>query len=171
MSNLLESQQLAIVVMAMVLIVLAFALYALRRKSAQIEARRRIDTARLRSGYVPIEIPTTRAGLKNSLRDGSESLPDWYTAASGESDVATVDETPRVRLRYLDVNGKKAQEVLQVTRLDLEKELIVGYVGAPSDVRKIFLDQVLFARSAETGKQFDLGIWVEAVRVARRRRS
>lgn len=169
MNDLLESQQMTLVAMAIVLIVLAFAYYSLRRKAARVEVRRRIDAARLRSGYVPLEIPTTRASLRSGTSSAeSDVLPEWFT--QGEGELATVDETPRMRIRYLDVNGKKAEDVLQVERLDLAKKLIVGRTDIPGDVRKIFLDQVLIARSAETGQRFNLDTWVEAVRVARRRR-
>lgn len=164
MNELLESQQL-IVTMTIALLVLAFAYYALRRNAARVAVRRRIEAARLRSGHVPLEIPTTR-GLSSS--EGPDTLPEWFT--QGEDAHATVDEAPRMRLRYLDAHGKKMQDVLQVERLDLEKRLIVGHTGTPGDVRKIFLHQVLTARSAETGQRFDLDTWVEAVRVARRRR-
>jgi hypothetical protein len=166
---LLEGQQMTVVAMAIVLIVLAFAYYSLRRKAARVEVKRRIDAARLRSGYVPLEIPTTRAGLHSGTRSGeSDILPEWFTLGEGQH--ATVDETPRMRIRYLDVKGKKAEDVVQVEHLDLAKKLIVCHTDVPGDVRKIFLDQVLLARSAETGQRFNLDTWVEAVRVARRRR-
>ena len=60
--------------------------------------------------------------------------------------------------------------MLQVERIDLEKRLIIGRTETPGEVRKIFLHQVLAAHSVETGQRFDLDTWVEAVRVARRRR-
>ncbi|MGJ7506069.1 hypothetical protein [Variovorax sp. GT1P44] len=164
MNELLESQQL-IVSMAIALLVLAFAYYALRRNAARVEVRRRIEAARLRSGHVPLEVPTTRGFIS---REGPDTLPEWFT--EGDDALATVDETPRMRLRYLDAHGKKAQGVLQVERLDLERKLIVGHTDTPGDVRRIFLHQVLSARSAETGQRFNLDTWVEAVRVARRRR-
>ena len=170
MNDLIERQQMAIVAMAIVLIVLAFACYALRRKAAQTEARQRIERARLHSGYVPLEVPTRRASLSGGTSFGElEALPEWFTT-EGEGDFTTVDETPRMRIRYLDVSGKKVDDVLQVDLLDLGKELIVCHTDTPGDHRTIFLSQVLTARSAETGQRFNLESWIEAVRVARQRR-
>ena len=164
MNELLESRQL-IVAMAIVLIVLALAYAALRRNAARVEVRRRIEAARLRSGHAPLGVPTTRS---STSREGPDTLPEWLS--QDEVELAAVDETPRMRLRYLDANGKKTQGVLQVERIDLEKRLIVGRTETPGEVRKVFLHQVLIAHSVETGQRFNLDTWVEAVRVARRRR-
>ena len=170
MYDLMESQQMAIVAMAIALIALAFAFYALRRKAARIEARQRIEKARLRSGHVPFEVPTRRAGLNGGTSFGElEAFPE-PNAAEGEGDLTTVDETPRMRIRYLDVSGKKVEDVLQVDLLDLEKKLFVCRGDTPGDRRTIFLSQVLVARNAETGQRFNLDSWIEAVRVARQRR-
>jgi hypothetical protein len=170
MNDLIESRQMALVAMAIVLIVLAFAFYALRRKAARIEARQRIEKARLRSGHVPFEVPTRRAGLSGGTSFGElEDLPEPF-ATEGEGDRTAVDETPRMRIRYLDVSGKKVEEVLQVDRLDLGKKLIACHADTPGAHRTIFLSQVLAARNAETGQRFNLESWTEAVRVARQRR-
>ncbi|MEJ8824266.1 hypothetical protein WKW80_19875 [Variovorax humicola] len=156
--------------MGVALIAIAFVYYGWHVKAVRSEAARRIEAARVRSGHVPLEIPTTRGGLRSGTSSGGDpdTLPEWFIQGSGEH--AMVDETPRMQIRYLDVDGKKVQNVLQVEQLDLQKKLIVGHTDTPGDVRKIFLHQVLAARSAETGQRFNLDTWVEAVRVARRRR-
>jgi hypothetical protein len=97
------------------------------------------------------EVPTTRG---STSKEGPDTLPEWLS--QGEVELATVDETPLMRLLYLDANGKKAQDVLQVERIDLEKRLIIGRTETPGEVRKIFLHQVLAAHSVETGQRFDL---------------
>ena len=170
MNDLIMSQHMAIVAMAIVLIVLAFAYYTLRRKAAQTQAKQRIERARLRSGYVPLEVPTRRAALGGGTSFGElEALPESFTT-EGEGDLTTVDETPRMRIRYLDASGKKVEGVLQVDLLDLGKKLFVCRGDTPGDRRTIFLSQVLVARNAETGQRFNLDSWIEAVRVARQRR-
>ena len=148
------------------LIVLALLYHSLRRKAVRVEAKRQVDAARLRSGYVPLDamIPTTRGRLHSSELG---PLPEWTTQ---DETATTVDETPRMQIRYIDVNGKKVENVLQVQRLDVEKQLIVGYT-TPGDMHVILLHQVLIARNAETGQQFNLDTWLEAVRIARRRRA
>ncbi|MEJ8852683.1 hypothetical protein [Variovorax rhizosphaerae] len=156
MNNLLQIQPL-IVGMAVVLIVLALAYFALRRKDVKVQSKRLIDSARMRSGYVPLEVPT------------SLGLPERYIQDEGQQ--VTVDEMPRLRIRYLGVNCKKVQQDLQVEYLDLKKKLLTCHIGVAGDVQRIFLHQVLAVGNAETGKQFDLDTWVETVRVARRRRS
>ncbi|WP_213953342.1 MULTISPECIES: hypothetical protein [unclassified Variovorax] len=166
--DLLEKWQL-IGCMVTAIVVLAFLYWGWNQKAIKSEAARRIEAARIRSGHVPLEIPTTRSGLRSAGNtDDPDTLPEWFIQGSGEH--AMVDETPRMQIRYLDVDGKKVQNVLQVEQLDLQKKLIVGHTDIPGDVRKIFLHQVLAARSAETGQRFNLDTWVEAVRVARRRR-
>jgi hypothetical protein len=167
--DLLEKWQL-IAYMATGIVVLGFIYYGWSMKASRDEAARRIEAARVRSGHVPLEIPTTRGGLRSGGSSGTEpdTLPEWFIQGEGEH--AMVDETPRMQIRYLDVDGRKVQNVLQVEQLDLQKKLIVAHTDTPGDVRKIFLHQVLAARSAETGQRFNLDTWVEAVRVARRRR-
>jgi hypothetical protein len=166
--NIFEKWQL-IGYMVTAIIVIAFVYYGWHQKAARNEAERRIEAARVRSGHVPLEIPTTRGGLRSGTSsDEPDTLPEWFIQGEGEH--AMVDETPRMQIRYLDVDGRKVQNVLQVEQLDLQKKLIVARSDTPGDVRKIFLHQVLAARSAETGQRFNLDTWVEAVRVARRRR-
>ncbi|MEJ8855370.1 hypothetical protein WKW79_12360 [Variovorax robiniae] len=166
--DLLEKWQL-VGCMVTAVVVLAFLYWGWNQKAIKSEQARRIEAARIRSGHVPLEIPTTRSGLRSAgEHDAPDTLPEWFIQGSGEH--AMVDETPRMQIRYLDVDGRKVQNVLQVEQLDLQKKLIVGRTDTPGDVRKIFLHQVLAARSAETGQRFNLDTWVEAVRVARRRR-
>ena len=166
--NFLEKWQLIAYVITAV-VVLAVFYYAWHQKAVRTEAERRIEAARVRSGHVPLEIPTTRGGLRSGWRQQrTRHAAGWFIQREGEH--AMVDETPRMQIRYLDVDGKKVQNVLQVEQLDLQKKLIVARSDTPGDVRKIFLHQVLAARSAETGQRFNLETWVEAVRVARRRR-
>ncbi|MEP6721353.1 MAG: hypothetical protein ABJA77_07915 [Variovorax sp.] len=151
-------------VLTVALLYLSWHLIATKRETAH-----RIAAARVRSGHVPLEIPTTRGGLRSGATDSApDTLPEWFIQGEGEH--AIVDETPSMQIRYLDVSGRKVQNVLHVQQLDLQKKLIVGHCGTPGDVRRIFLHQVLAARSAETGQRFNLDTWVEAVRVARRRR-
>ncbi|MET0207908.1 MAG: hypothetical protein ABW220_02635 [Burkholderiaceae bacterium] len=164
----LEKWQLVALIAAASVLLFALVYYAWHQTAVKRETARRIAAARVRSGHVPLEIPTTRGGLRSGTADEPDTLPEWFIQGEGEH--AMVDETPRMQIRYLDVDGRKVQNVVQVQELDLKKKLIVGHTGSPGDVRKIFLHQVLAARSAETGQRFNLDTWVEAVRVARRRR-
>lgn len=151
------------------LLLIAVVYYGWHRSEIKREAAHRIAAARVRSGHVPLEIPTTRAGLRSGATDHApDTLPEWFIQGEGEH--AMVDETPSMQIRYLDVDGRKVQNVVHVQQLDLRRKLIVGQCGSSNAVRKIFLHQVLAARSAETGQRFNLETWVEAVRVARRRR-
>ncbi len=165
----LEKWQLVALIGAVVALLVAVLYLGWHQIATQRETARRIAAARVRSGHVPLEIPTTRGGLRSGTADGApDTLPEWFIQGEGEH--AMVDENPRMQIRYLDVDGRKVQNVLHVQQLDLQKKLIVGHTGMPGDVRRIFLHQVLAARSAETGQRFNLDTWVEAVRVARRRR-
>ena len=165
----LENWQFLVLIAAVTVLLVSLLYYGWHQVATKRETARRIAAARVRSGHVPLEIPTTRGGLRSGATDHApDTLPEWFIQGEGEH--AIVDETPRMQIRYLDVDGKKVQNVLHVQQLDLHKKLIVGHTGTPGDVRKIFLHQVLAARSAETGQRFNLDTWVEAVRVARRRR-
>lgn len=159
----------AILLAALSTLVFAILFVAWQRVTRQREAAQRIAAARLRSGHVPLEIPTVRAGLRGGAADQApDTLPEWFI--QGEGMHAMVDETPHMQIRYLDVDGRKVQSFLFVQQLDLQRKLIVGHTGIPGDTRKIFLHQVLAARSADTGQRFNLDTWVEAVRIARRKR-
>jgi hypothetical protein len=165
----LEKWQFVALVAALSTLAVACLYYGWHRIAVQREAARRIAAARIRSGHVPLEIPTTRGGLRSGENDHApDTLPEWFI--QGEGTHAMVDETPRMQIRYLDVDGRKVQNILHVQQLDLQRKLIVGHTGIPGDTRKIFLHQVLAARSPETGQRFNLDTWVEAVRVARRKR-
>jgi len=169
MSLSLEHWQFVTLVAALSTLIVASLFYVWHRVTLQREAAQRIAAARLRSGHVPLEIPTVRAGLRSGAADQApDTLPEWFI--QGEGMHAMVDETPHMQIRYVDVDGRKVQSFLFVQHLDLQKKLIVGHTGIPGDTRKIFLHQVLAARSADTGQRFNLDTWVEAVRIARRKR-
>ena len=48
-----------------------------------------------------------------------------------------VDETPRIKLRYLDGQGRKHECVLQVDHVDVQKKVITGHGELPGDVRRL----------------------------------
>jgi predicted DNA-binding transcriptional regulator YafY len=97
-----------------------------------------------------------------------DTLPEWFIQGKGEH--AVVDEHPRVRLRYVDVQGKKHECTLQVDHLDVQKKTLSGHGELPGDVRRFPLHRIVSARIADSGQRFNVDTWVEAVRVARRRR-
>src|SRR3954462_9148919 len=74
--------------------------WAWRRAATRREAERRIEAARGRSGHVPLEIPTLRGSLTSSDDSVPDTLPEWFIQGKGEH--AVVDETPRIRVRYVD---------------------------------------------------------------------
>lgn len=128
------------------------------------EAERRIGAARVRSGHIPLEIPSVRG----SLGDAPDTYPEW--AREGGHDRVIVDEQPRIHIRYLDIYGKVAERTIQVEHLDLQRRTIVARVDS-LDAPSLFpLEKIQLARNVETGKPFNLSTWVDAVRVARRRR-
>ena len=141
-----------------------------QRLATQREKARRIAAARVRSGHVPLEIPT----LRSSLSTVSSDAPDTHTGWSSHIDhgMVTVDEQPRIHISYTESNGKLAERVIKVEQLDLHRRLIVARGDfADDDVRIVPLDRIRQARNADSGQPFGLGTWVDAVRVARRRRS
>lgn len=151
-----------------VLLLLAV-MWAWRRAAGRRETQRRIEAARIRSGHVPLEIPTVRSSLGPSSGDSvPDTLPEWFIQGKGEH--AIVDEHPRIRVRYVDAHDKKIECVMQVDHLDLQKKIITGHGEMPGEVRRVPLHRIHSARIAETGQRFDVDTWVEAVRVARRRR-
>ena len=143
-------------------------MWALRRLAGRREAERRIEAARVRSGHVPLEIPTVRGGLNASGDSVPDTLPEWFIQGKGEH--AVVDEHPRIRVRYVDSHDKKAECVMQVDHLDLQKKTIMGHCELPGEIRRMPLHRITSARIAESGQRFNVDTWVEAVRVARRRR-
>ncbi|MDM0030844.1 hypothetical protein QTI33_01660 [Variovorax sp. J22P271] len=142
-------------------------MWAWRRVAGRREMERRIEAARVRSGHVPLEIPTVRGGgpSGDSVPD---TLPEWFIQGKGEH--AIVDETPRIRVRYFDGHDRKIECILQIDQLDLQKKVIVGHGELPGDTRRLPLHRITSARIAESGQRFNIDTWVEAVRVARRRR-
>jgi hypothetical protein len=142
--------------------------WAWRRAAMRREAERRIEAARVRSGHVPLEIPTVRGSLTASADSVPDTLPEWFIQGKGEH--AVVDEIPRIRLRYIDAHDKKIECTMQVDHLDLQKKIIVGHGELPGDIRRVPLHRIASARIAESGQRFNVDTWVDAVRVARRRR-
>lgn len=142
---------------------------AKRRRSARL-----IAAARVRSGHIPLELPTVRSGLTGLTGFGElglDSTPTVVLAANDENQYAVIDEQPLIRIRYVDPLGaKKLEATLQVQHLDVQKRVIVGYCDLPADVRHIPLRNILAARVADSGQRFNVDTWVDAVRVARRRR-
>ncbi len=132
------------------------------------QQRRRIVAARVRSGHVPLEIPTTRG----SLARASEPATLWDQLGDTQpvADALVVDEHPRIHIRYLDIYGKYAERTIHVERLDLHRQAIIAK-GDPLHDPKIFpLERIASARNPASGKPFNIGLWVDAVRVARRKR-
>ena len=144
------------------------AMWAWRRVVMRREAERRIEAARVRSGHVPLEIPTVRGSASPSDDSVPDTLPEWFIQGKGEH--AVVDETPRIRVRYVDSHDKKIECTLQVDHLDLQKKIIVGHGELPGDIRRVPLHRITSARIADSGQRFNVDTWVDAVRVARRRR-
>lgn len=141
---------------------------AWRRLAERRETERRIAAARVRSGHIPLEIPSVRGGLSRTGDAPPDTLPEWFIQGKGEHPV--VDEQPRIRVRYLDSRGRKAECTLQVDHLDVQKRILHGHCELPGDLRRIPLHRITGARIAESGQRFNIDTWVDAVRVARRRR-
>ena len=141
---------------------------AWRRLAERRETERRIAAARVRSGHIPLEIPSVRGGLGRTGDAPPDTLPEWFIQGKGEHPV--VDEQPRIRVRYLDPRGRKAECTLQVDHVDVQKRMLHGHCELPGDLRRIPLHQITGARIAESGQRFNIDTWVDAVRVARRRR-
>ena len=144
------------------------AMWAWRRAAMRREAERRIEAARVRSGHVPLEIPTVRGGMTSSGDSAPDTLPEWFIQGKGEH--AVVDETPRIRVRYVDAHDRKVECTLQVDHLDVQKKTITGHGELPGDIRRVPLHRITSARIADSGQRFNVDTWVDAVRVARRRR-
>jgi|GEM_PF-2283014 len=145
----------------------AVAYRIIERLRARRQAHRRIVAARVRSGHVPLEIPTVRGGLGSKSRQATQ----WGDLDDGEDeDHVVVDEQPRIRIQYIDFHGRPTEHTVQVERLDLYRQAIVSRAELVDDVRIYPLQRITAAYNAATGKPFNLGLWVDAVRVARRRR-
>lgn len=129
------------------------------------EAKQRISAARVRSGHVPLEIPTVRGGLE----DAPDTYPEW--AKQGRHDQIVVDEQPQIHIRYIDMFGKVNERTIQVEHLDLQKRTIVARGDSIDEPRLFPLEKIQVAKNIETGKTFNLGTWADAVRAARRRRA
>lgn len=151
------------------MLLLGISWFAWTRLADRRDTERRIAAARVRSGHIPLEIPTVRASLAASNDDTApDTLPEWFIQGKGE--YAVVDEHPRIHLRYIDPNGRKAECTLTVDHLDVQKKYIMGHCELPGDIRRIPLAKINAARIAESGQRFNVDTWVDAVRVARRRR-
>lgn len=135
-----------------------------RGVQARREAQQRIGAARVRSGHIPLEIPSVRGGLG----DAPDTYPEW--ARHGHHEQVIVDEQPRIHIRYIDMYGKLAERTIQVEQLDLNRRVIVAHVDSLEAPSLFPLEKIQLARNVETGKPFNLSTWVDAVRVARRRR-
>lgn len=131
---------------------------------ARREAKRRIGAARVRSGHIPLEIPSVRGGLT----EAPDTYPEW--ARQGHHEQVMVDEQPRIHIRYIDMYNKLAERTIVVDHLDLNRRVIVARVDSLEAPSMFPLEKIQLARNVETGKPFNLGTWVDAVRVARRRR-
>ncbi|RZL61298.1 MAG: hypothetical protein EOP81_17285 [Variovorax sp.] len=166
-SDLSEWQRIALWMLA----ALAAALLASvvwHQQASRREKIRLINAARVRSGHVPLEIPTVRGSLGTHTDEAPDTLPEWFLQGKGEH--AIVDEKPKVRLRYISPTGKKAECVMRVEHLDVRKKFIVGHGDLPGENWRLPLHAIVAARIADTGQRFNIDTWVDAVRVARRRR-
>jgi hypothetical protein len=151
---------------ASILFVLAW--IAWNRIAERRESERRIAAARVRSGHVPLEIPTVRGGLNRSSDAPPDTLPEWFIQGKGEHSI--VDEQPRIRVRYVDPRGRKTECTMQVEHLDVHRKILSGHGELPGEARRIPLHMITGARIADSGQRFNIDTWVDAVRVARRRR-
>ena len=167
MTSELAQWPLFVALLTAVFLLFAVTWFAWGRVANKREAERRIAAARIRSGHVPLEIPTVRSRL-TPVSDDSEpdTLPEWFIQGKGE--YAVVDQHPRIRVRFLDPAGKKAELTMQVDHLDLQRKTLIGHSEIPGDIH-LPLHRITAARIAESGQRFNVDTWVEAVRVARRR--
>ena len=167
MTSELAQWQLFVALPTAVFLLFAVTWFAWGRVANKREAERRIAAARVRSGHVPLEIPTVRGRLTPVGGDSEpDTLPEWFIQGKGEH--AVVDEHPRIRVRFLDPAGKKAESTMQVDHLDIQRKTLIGHSEIPGDIR-LPLHRITAARIAESGQRFNVDTWVEAVRVARRR--
>jgi hypothetical protein len=148
------------------------ALAVLYRLAAYLLGRRlqrqRVVAARERSAHMPLDIPSARADLPATRRPATQWDPLPGEAQNDSHRV--VDEQPRIRIRYQDAWGKVAERVIEVERVDLHQQAVVAKGDSLHDPRIYPLSHIVDARHASTGQPFNLGQWVDAVRIARRRR-
>ena len=131
---------------------------------ARRQQKKRIVAARVRSGHVPLDMPTTHGDL-------GDPATSWAALGHEENgQPLLVDEHPTIHVRYTDAYGKMLEQTLTVEYLDLHRQAIVAHGNSLSDARTYPLAHIVEARNARTGKPFNLGLWVDAVRVARRHR-
>jgi len=163
----LASWQLFMLIAFVALVALAIIYRLVDRALGQRQQRQRIVAARVRSGHVPLEIPTTRG----SLAQASEPATLWdQLGEEAAQDRMVVDEQPRIHIRYLDIYGKYAERTIHVEKLDLHRQAIIAKGDSLHDPRIFPLERIAEARNAASGKPFNMGLWVDAVRVARRKR-
>ncbi|RYF33246.1 MAG: hypothetical protein EOO26_08805 [Comamonadaceae bacterium] len=168
----IEKWQGAMILLAVVMLISAIVYAVWHQTAKRRRSARLIAAARVRSGHIPGDLPTVRSGLTGFGDLGLDSSPTMVLAANDdEGHYAVIDEQPRIRIRYVDpIGAKKLEATLQVQHLDVKKRVVVGYCDLPADVRHIPLSNILAARIADTGQRFNVDTWVDAVRVARRRR-
>lgn len=130
----------------------------------KVRQKRRIVAARVRSGHVPLDIPSLYGELE-------ESSSHWGTVGHASGQTLIVDEQPTIQIRYYDAYGKSVERTIEVEKLDLHRQAIVAKGDSLYDPRIFPLERIVEARNTATGKLFSLGLWVDAVRVARRRRA
>lgn len=146
---------------ALVFLVLLSGVLFFRRGGSARAARQRIDLARIRSGHLPDDIPTNMAALDSGPGEPVD------VSAPGQ---LVVDEQPRLKLRYVDAEGKKVENALKVAQVDLRRGVMHVQIEGSEKSSRIPLDRIITARDATSGRSFDIQTWAEAVRVARRRR-
>ena len=71
-------------------LLLVAVMWGWRRTTVRREAERRIAAARVRSGHVPLEIPTIRGTLSSAGDSVPDTLPEWFIQGKGEH--AVVDQ-------------------------------------------------------------------------------
>ena len=151
----------------LIAVVAVGALALLYRLGSGTQARRqqkkRIVAARVRSGHLPLAIPTVHGDL-------GDPTTSWANLGHDSGEPLVVDEQPTIRIRYTDPYGKLAERVIEVEHVDLHRQAIVAKGNSLYDPRIYPLERIVEARNNRTGKPFNLGLWVDAVRVARRRR-
>ncbi|MDA7417408.1 hypothetical protein PGB34_13645 [Xenophilus arseniciresistens] len=130
----------------------------------RLRQKRRILAARVRSGHAALDMPSTHGEL-------DENQSHWGTVGRADGQALIVDEQPTIQICYRDAYGKAVYRLIEVEQLDLHRQAIVAKGNSLYDPRIFPLERIVEVRNSATGKPFNLGLWVEAVRVARRRRA